>query len=140
MTVGDLLKAKSSHISAIRPEAKLQEIAIKLTEERVGLVAVVGRALGPLLGVVSERDVVRAVAAHGPGALDLCVKDVMTEEVFTCTPEQQLDQLLMTMTARRVRHLPVVKDGHLLGMISMGDLVVRLMHDVVYARQAKAAL
>ncbi len=139
MTVGELIKAKSSHVSTVRPEAKLQDAAIKLTEEHVGLVVVIGKPLGPLLGVISERDIVRAVAAHGPRAFDLCVRDVMTDQVYTCAPEQSLDQLLMTMTARRVRHLPVVKDDHLLGMVSMGDLVVRLMHDVVYSRGSKAA-
>jgi CBS domain-containing protein len=74
-------------------------------------------------GIVSERDIARALHRHGTDVLGLAVADVMTADVYTCGPDDTVDELMALMTARRVRHVPVVVDGHLSGIVSIGDVV-----------------
>jgi CBS domain-containing protein len=93
-----------------------------LAEHRIGALVVRDGRRG-LAGVVSERDIVRAIAARGPAALDETARDLMTAEVVTCEPDTTVEHLMGVMTQRRIRHVPVVVDGDLVGLVSIGDVV-----------------
>lgn len=123
MNVQTILSAKGTEVAFIAPSATLAEAAELLRQKGFGaLVASVdGRALN---GIVSERDIVRALAADGAATLEHKVETCMSSEVFTCGPSDSIDALMSMMTDRRIRHLPVVDaDGALAGMISIGDVV-----------------
>jgi len=122
MFVADILKNKSAGVISIGPEATVAEAARLLAERRIGALIVLDDA-GALIGVFSERDVIRGLAADGPGALDRPVSGLMTCEVVTTAPDKTIAEVMQVMTERRFRHLPVVADGALKGMISIGDVV-----------------
>ena len=99
-----------------------------MTTERGGLLLSVGAALvlapsGDVLGVISERDIVRGIAASGQNCLTLTVRSLMTENVISCSPDDKLDDIMSMMTEHRIRHLPVMDGGRLAGIISIGDVV-----------------
>jgi CBS domain-containing protein len=104
------------------PTATILDACRLLTEHRIGAVLVLDEA-SHVVGVFSERDVVRRIAEHGVRALDLPLGEVMTRNVLTCKPEDSVDDVMAVMTARRVRHLPVLDDGKLIGLVSIGDVV-----------------
>jgi CBS domain-containing protein len=122
MIVSQILKAKGSDVATIGPEASLAEAAARLAKARIGALVVTGRD-DEVLGIISERDIVHAVAVARAQALDHAVETVMTRKVATCTPADSLESLMREMTARRVRHLPVVSEGRLAGIVSIGDVV-----------------
>lgn len=124
MKVGDLLNAKGTDVVTITPVASVADAARLLSENRIG--ALVATADGRSIdGIVSERDIVRALAQLGGNALDLPVAEVMTAEVNTCQRGDNLADLARRMTEGRFRHLPVEEAGELRGMISIGDVVKR---------------
>lgn len=122
MHVQAILGNKGSQVVSIRPQATIMDACRLLAEHRIGAVLVMDDD-GGLAGIFSERDSVRALAKHGGSALDLPLGEVMTRDVLTCKPEDSIDDLMSVMTARRVRHLPVVEDGKLVGIVSIGDVV-----------------
>lgn len=122
MNVATILKEKGRAVTTIKPEATLQEVVEKLAAKRIGAIVIVGEK-GHVDGIVSERDVIRAIAAHGEKALHLKVTDVMTRHIECCCESDPVDQLMETMTRGRFRHLPVMEDGGLVGIISIGDVV-----------------
>jgi CBS domain-containing protein len=122
MPVHDILHHKGRHISTVRTLEKVADAVRKLDAERIGALVVVDR-WGKLAGMFSERDVVHALARHGAEALDYEVHELMTPEVTTCTPADRIDTVMEVMTAHRIRHLPVMEDGKLVGLVSIGDLV-----------------
>ncbi len=120
--VSVLLQRKGATCHTIEPDATLSSVTQRLAEHGVG--ALVVSADGSTVdGVVSERDVVRALAQHGEQALALHVSEVMAAPAVTCTPATSTDEVMATMTEGRFRHLPVVADGRLAGIISIGDVV-----------------
>ncbi|MFN7535804.1 MAG: CBS domain-containing protein, partial [Brevundimonas sp.] len=120
MLVAEILKSKGGAVHALGPKASVAEAAGELQARRVGALMVCdGDAC---VGVLSERDIVRAVAQDGAVALDKPVADYMTREVIFADPGESVDQLLGRMTDRRIRHLPVLRDGSLMGVVSIGDL------------------
>jgi CBS domain-containing protein len=121
MTVQHILAVKGRDVVAIQPHRTIAEASRLLASHRIGAVLVTG-ADAELLGILSERDIVRAVSA-GPAALDDAVSKHMTERVITCTPEMLVYDVMDVMTAGRFRHLPVVEHGRLAGLISIGDVV-----------------
>ncbi len=122
MQVSVVLQAKGSAVITVTPETATSGAVAVLAEHRIG--AVVVSADGERIdGVLSERDVVRALAADGPAALDQPVSHWMTNEVVSCRPETTVEELMTTMTERRIRHVPVVVNGRLVGVISIGDVV-----------------
>lgn len=123
MLVKSILKAKTGGVRTISPDADVAEAARQLAELRIGaLVAVDGD--GAIAGILSERDIVRGVGLRGDACLRLRVSDLMTAAVLTCTEEDSVESLMQTMTARRIRHLPVVDgDGGLCGIVTIGDVV-----------------
>jgi CBS domain-containing protein len=122
MQVSVLLQAKGSGVVTVAPDATTADVVSVLTEHRIGAVVVStdGRAIE---GVLSERDIVRALAADGTAALEAPVRSIMTTEVVTCQPDTTVEELMTTMTERRIRHVPVLVDGGLAGLISIGDVV-----------------
>jgi CBS domain-containing protein len=122
MNVASILKQKGRAVATAPPTMTLIEVARKLAQRRIGALVVVG-ARGELAGIISERDIIRALSETGPGCLERSVGEAMTRQVVTCQETDTLDELMAMMTARRFRHLPVVTDGDLVGIISIGDVV-----------------
>jgi CBS domain-containing protein len=121
MRIADVLRTKGSAVATVAPTATVTELIGELAAHNVGALPVIDG--GRLVGIVSERDVVRRLHAGGPGLLDALVADIMTTEVTTCTPTDDVTDLAAVMTSRRFRHLPVVVEGELTGIVSIGDLV-----------------
>ena len=122
MNARDILKNKGPAVVTARQSDTLQRIARLIAEHRIGAVLVVDSDASPL-GIVSERDIVNALAAFGAGMLEMPAERVMSRALLTCGLDHTADELLTTMTASRVRHLPVVENGKLLGIVSIGDVV-----------------
>lgn len=122
MQVSVLLQGKGAEVITVTPDAVTVDVVTMLAERRIGAV-VVSSDGASIDGVLSERDIVRALATEGAAALDRAVAHWMTSEVVTCTPESTVEELMATMTDRRIRHVPVVVDGALGGVISIGDVV-----------------
>ncbi len=122
MPVADILHHKGRHVSTVRSVDSVEAAVRKLYDERIGAL-VVGDRWGKLAGMFSERDVLHALARHGAEALSYEVHELMTPDVTTCAPEDRIDDVMKVMTAHRVRHLPVMQHGELVGLVSIGDLV-----------------
>lgn len=122
MTVGILLKRKSGSLVTIAPDATLSEAVASLAEHRIGAIVAVDDG-GHLVGILSERDLVRILAEKGPDVLSDPVSSVMTRAVVTCTEDESIPVIMERMTRGRFRHVPVVDRGRLLGIISIGDVV-----------------
>jgi len=123
MTVAAILKAKGSHVETTRPETTLYTVAWQLKNKNIGAVVVVGEDSTRILGMISEREIVRQLIEHGAQLLALPVSKVMTTPVLTCVPEDRVTGVMARMTRHRVRHLPVIDGGRLAGIISIGDVV-----------------
>lgn len=122
MNVAAILRQKGRAVTTVSPATTLLEVAHKLAAKRIGAIVVVG-VRGEVSGIISERDIIRVLAGTGPACLTRPVSEVMTRDVVTCQEADTLDELMAMMTARRFRHLPVVTDGALVGIISIGDVV-----------------
>lgn len=126
MAVAQILKRKGSDVVAVKPTDTVQTIVDLLAHHRIGAVVVIGPT-GHIAGIVSERDVVRAMAGNASAVTSKLASDIMTEKVRTCSPGDTETDLMSLMTEHRIRHLPVVSGGQLAGMISIGDIVKRRM-------------
>ena len=122
MTIAAILREKGSAVVSVSPDATVSDLIDQLARHRIGA-AVVREMSGELLGIVSERDVMRALAEHGPAALALRVEAIMTRGVQCATRATSDEDALETMTHGRFRHLPVVENGALIGLVSIGDVV-----------------
>jgi CBS domain-containing protein len=122
MNVAGILKVKGSDIVTARADHTLLETAQTLAAHRIGAL-VVTEGDGRVSGIISERDIIRAIAENGAQALKSPVKSFMTANVVTCVPEDTVADLMNEMTQGRFRHLPVVEDGRLTGIVSIGDVV-----------------
>lgn len=129
MRIADLLRKKGSAVATVTPETTVTALLAGLAENNVGAMVVVSPE-GSIAGIVSERDVVRRLNEHGPGLLDGPVSEIMTKLVASCGPEDSVDQLSVLMTERRIRHVPVLADGRLAGIISIGDVVKNRMEEL----------
>jgi len=122
MKVADLLRVKGADVATISKDRSIADAVTMLKERRIG--ALVVTSVGtPLVGMFSERDVVRAVAQHGTGALAMPVESFMSNDVFSCRLTTTLDNLMALMTQQRIRHVPVVEDDQMVGLVSIGDVV-----------------
>jgi CBS domain-containing protein len=122
MKVTEILRNKGADVITIWPGASLRSAVERMTKRNVGALVVVDDD-GKVVGMLAEREVVRALADSAERALNESVSDVMSRRPVTCRPEDRLADLMAVMTEHRVRHLPVVEGGHLLGLVSIGDLV-----------------
>ena len=133
MRIHDILSAKSSpEVVTISPDAPVRDLVTLLGEHNIGAVIVSADGAG-VDGIVSERDVVRRLGSD-PAVLDSHVRDIMTVDVQTCTGEDHLNDLMKAMTELRIRHLPVVADGRLTGIISIGDVVKHRIDELEFER------
>jgi len=135
MTVAAILKHKGAQVETTRPTATVHQVCDQLSTKHIGA-AVVLAAGGEVVGVVSERDIIHAVAKHGPEALKRRVEEIMTRDVVTCRLTDTSEGLMETMTRGRFRHLPVVEGGKLVGIVSIGDVVKRRIEDSELERHA----
>lgn len=122
MNVAGLLKLKGDEVATTQAEVPVLEAAAELKRRGIGAMVVVDEA-GAVVGILSERDVVHALADHGGDLGRVKVGDLMTKEVATCPPSASVDKVMQLMTEGRFRHLPVVDDGRLCGIVSIGDVV-----------------
>lgn len=137
MKIADILRHKASTagpnlpVVTIEPTATVSDVASTLAEHKIGALPVVSG--GTLEGVISERDIVRHLAASGAAVLDRPVAELMTRDVVTCSSGDSVDSIAETMTAKRIRHMPVIDGGELIGIVSIGDVVLsrirQLEHD-----------
>jgi|SRR3954465_3693047 CBS domain-containing protein len=128
MHVAAVIKRKGSGVISITPDRTIADATNLLTENRIGAVLVMDGTEG-IRGIISERDIIRALSKYGADALSHTVGSLMTREVQQCSPNDTIAEVMTTMTTRRFRHLPVVDGGKLLGMISIGDVVKQRLDD-----------
>ena len=131
MTIGAVLRAKGREVISVLPTATVREIAHTIAEKRIGAVVVLD-AEGKLVGIVSERDVVKALAAAGAGVHTMLAEQIMTRAVTTATPETTIEQAMEIMDHGYFRHLPVLDHGVLAGIISIRDVVKAHIHHQEY--------
>jgi CBS domain-containing protein len=132
MRISDVLHAKGDNVVTVSPQATVRDLVGLLEQHNIGA-AVVTAGRGEVAGIVSERDVVRRLAS-GPGVLDETVADIMTARVLTAKPDESVDHLMQLMTDNRIRHVPVVVGGDLLGIVSIGDVVKSRMNELQFER------
>jgi CBS domain-containing protein len=138
MFVSDILTQKGARVFTIAPEASLADAVDMLATRRIGSVLVID-ASGNIAGIISERDVVRAISNQGAAAMSLRVAAAMTTEVVICDPDDSIDQVMAVMTSGRFRHLPVVRHGELYGLVSIGDVVKARLEDARHEAEALKA-
>ncbi len=129
MTVKAILDAKGHDVLTLGPNERLSEAIRLLAEHRIGAL-VITNGDRKIVGILSERDIVRVIATQGGVALDLAVRDVMTPKVNICNENHTVHELMEIMTRGRFRHLPVEKNGQLHGIVSIGDVVKRRIEEV----------
>jgi CBS domain-containing protein len=134
MTVKSILEAKGRDIVSVKPDANLAEAVKLLSSRKIGAVLVMN---GPTLdGILSERDIVRVLGERGAAVLDEPVRSVMTRKVVSCTPADTVREIMEKMTTGKFRHLPVIDDGKLVGLISIGDVVKRRVSEYEHEQNA----
>ena len=130
MTVQRILDDKGREVTTVAPDATIAEVAALLSGRRIGSVVVMdGERVG---GILSERDIVRALAAEGAAALQRRARDYMTSRVMTCRLQDPIADVMQQMTTGRFRHLPVVENGRLVGIVSIGDVVKQRIAEVEF--------
>ncbi len=128
MRIADVLQSKGSAVLTVAPAVTVREIIADMARHNVGAFVVVDA--DRVLGMISERDVIRRLHQCGAGALGTPVSEIMSTTVYACAPEDTVDSLAATMTEHRIRHLPVVVDGSLRGIVSIGDVVKSRMDEL----------
>ena len=129
MKVAEILKSKGTKVVTMRPGSTIDTVVHRMRLERIGAV-IISPDGKSILGVLSERDILHALAEHGADLLRVKAEDLMTHEVVTCSREDALQSVMVKMTQRRIRHLPVVEQGQLVGIVSIGDAVKGRLEEV----------
>lgn len=122
MSVEKILREKGADVVTAKPATKIADIVDTLADKKIGVIVISEDGAG-VAGILSERDIVRGLKRHGLSLLDMVAKDLMTSKVRTCTPSDTVSQMMALMTEHRIRHVPVVVDGKLCGLLSIGDIV-----------------
>jgi len=138
MNVAAILKMKGKGVFTASADTSLLEIAKLLDQHGIGCIVIEGEE-GKVVGIVSERDLVRAQARHGAAALELEARQVITREVETCHPDDSIEHVMELMTRGRFRHLPVLDHGELIGLISIGDVVKARLEEAHHETEALKA-
>jgi CBS domain-containing protein len=134
MTVRAILDSKGHHVQSIEPDVKLSAAIKALAERKIGAFLVMSR--GRIEGILSERDIVRVLGERGAGALDEPVSAVMTRKVVSCRRSDTVSAIMEMMTLGKFRHLPVVEDGRVVGLISIGDVVKWRVREYEFEQEA----
>jgi CBS domain-containing protein len=135
MLVKNILVGKRGNVVTIEPTADLTAAVKLLAERRIGAVVILG-ADNRIVGILSERDIVRVLAEHGPTALNQPVGQVMTRDVKTCSEDDTIGGLMSRMTTGKFRHMPVVEQGKLIGIVSIGDVVKNRVEEIEHEAEA----
>jgi len=135
MLVKNILAGKRGDVVTIEPTADLTAAIKLLAERRIGAVVILG-ANQRIVGILSERDIVRALAEHGPTALNERVSQVMTRDVKTCSEDDTIEDLMGRMTTGKFRHMPAVKQEKLIGIVSIGDVVKNRVEEIEHEAKA----
>lgn len=122
MVIAGILKGKGGVILSVSPNAPVADVVQTLATNKIGAVLVVAGS-GELMGILSERDIVRSLAENGAGTLDRTASDLMTSDVITASPQTTVGEAMEMMTTGRFRHVPVLDEGKLVGLVSIGDVV-----------------
>lgn len=138
MNVATILNLKGRNVATAKAESSLMDIVRFLADHKVGAIVIVDDD-GALCGIISERDIVKALSAKGDSALSQQACDFMTRNVVTCGEDDGVAELMERMTAGRFRHLPVVADGNLVGIISIGDVVKQRITEAEQEAEAMRA-
>jgi CBS domain-containing protein len=133
MRIADVLRNKGAAVATISPDTTVSELLAGLAERNIG--AMVVMSADSVMGIVSERDVVRRLHEYGADLLNRRVSDIMTSVVVTCEPGDAVDSLSAVMTEHRVRHVPVILNGQLAGIVSIGDVVKTRMDELQAEQQ-----
>jgi CBS domain-containing protein len=133
MRIADVLRTKGDSVATITPQTSVGGLLNELALHNIGAMVVVSP--DGVVGIVSERDIVRALHEHGADLLRRPVADIMTTRVATCAPTDSVDSLSALMTHNRVRHVPVIMDGRLAGIVSIGDVVKTRMEQLEAEQQ-----
>jgi CBS domain-containing protein len=131
MNVESILRTKGNRVATVSPQATIVEAVAVLKREGVGAL-VVSRDGNAVEGILSERDVIHGLASQGEALLRTKVEQLMTRRVFTCAPRDSVADLMAEMTQRRIRHIPVLRDGGLAGIVSIGDVVKSRLDEMEY--------
>lgn len=134
VTVAHLLTSKGRDVVTVTRSDTLREATALLGRHNIGALVVTGDEA--VVGVLSERDIVRVMASRGPDSFDMPVADVMTSDVYTCGEDDSTDELMSLMTQRRIRHVPVVRDDRLVGIVSIGDVVKSRVDELEVAKSS----
>jgi CBS domain-containing protein len=135
MTVKAILSTKGTEVLTIEPTTNVAAAAKLLAERKIGALVVTGPDRR-VIGIVSERDIVQELAAHGAASLDMALTEVMTRKVMTCSISDTISSVMERMTAGKFRHLPVVEQGRLAGIISIGDVVKHRLKEMEQEQSA----
>jgi CBS domain-containing protein len=135
MNVQEILSVKGRDVATIEPSANLAMAAKLLAERRIGALVVTG-AGGRIVGILSERDIVQVLAARGASALEEQVSEVMTRKVTTCSPSDTISSIMERMTAGKFRHVPVIEQDRLTGIVSIGDVVKHRLMEMEHEQAA----
>ncbi|WP_374387667.1 CBS domain-containing protein [Sandaracinobacter sp.] len=127
MAISSILRGKGHEVVSLTPDSTVADVVETLVQRRIGALLVI--ELDEPVGIVSERDIVRCLGAHGVTALQMRVRDVMTAPLITISPDDSIPSAMELMTDRRIRHLPVLDSGRLVGLVSIGDLVKRRIEE-----------
>ena len=127
--VSSVLKHKGHNVVTVAPHQTVASVVKVLAQNRIGAVPVINEE-GQLIGIISERDIIRGMSEHADAVLTLPAEQLMTRDVKTCSFEDQLVDLMEVMTLQRIRHLPVVENGALYGIVSIGDVVKQRLEEV----------
>ena len=138
MFVSDILSQKGGLVYTITPGTSVAQAAAQLSTRRIGALVVLD-ADDEVMGIVSERDLVRAMADYGHLSLGRDVAEIMTRDVQTCDPDASIDEVMTIMSRGRCRHLPVVRHGELYGLVSIGDVVKARIEEAVHETEALRA-
>ncbi len=133
MRIADILRTKGSEVATVTETTTVTSFLNELTVHNIGAMVVMNP--DGVCGIVSERDVVRKLHHHGPDLLARPVGEIMTTDMVTCSPEDRIDDLAALMTNNRVRHIPVLENGRLVGIVSLGDVVKHRMEELQAERQ-----
>lgn len=133
MKISDVLRNKGTDVVTVTPDSSVGDLLALLAEHRIGAV-VVSSGEGSVDGIVSERDVVRCLHRDGVAVLEGPVSAIMTSQVHTCGEHDEVQDLASQMTERRIRHVPVVREGKLLAIVSIGDVVAHRIRDLAAER------
>jgi CBS domain-containing protein len=134
MRIADILRDKGPAVATVTEGTTVTALLADLAAHNIGSMVVIGTSTA-IVGIVSERDVLRKLHEYGPGLLSRPVADVMSAVVVTCGPEDRIDDLAALMTDNRVRHVPVLVDGRLVGIVSIGDVVKHRMEEMAAQHQ-----